>query len=80
MVGASTLLGRLLNPLRKTIRRKLGWTTLSIQMPTFPGQCWKVYGKNFYVAEHRIKKAVKHLHAIGVDQIYLIGHSMGARI
>lgn len=68
------------NPLRKGIHEKLGYHTLSIQMPT-GNVNWREYEAFFPDAHKRITAAMHYLRETkNVDTIYLMGHSMGTRM
>ncbi len=68
------------DPLRKGINTKLGYHTLSLQMPTGYDN-WKQYADGFPKAYDTIKKAINYLkQEKGVNRIFLIGHSMGSRM
>lgn len=67
------------DPLRKGIHEKLGYHTLSIQMPN-EDKNWKEYADDFPDAFFRIEEAVSFLKDKGVSDIYLMGHSMGSRM
>ena len=67
-------------PLRTGINDKLGYHTLSLQMPT-GYEHWKDYADSFPDAYITIKKAIVFLKKEkGVNKIFLIGHSMGSRM
>ncbi|MBT3063661.1 MAG: alpha/beta hydrolase family protein [Candidatus Thiodiazotropha sp. (ex Lucina pensylvanica)] len=68
------------NPLRKGIREKLGYHTLSLQMPTGYSD-WKAYATGFPDAYKSIKQAISYLrNERGVRHVFLLGHSMGSRM
>ncbi|MET0070158.1 MAG: DUF3530 family protein [Candidatus Thiodiazotropha sp.] len=68
------------NPLRKGIHEKLGYHTLSLQMPTGYGD-WKAYATGFPDAYKSIKQAISYLRdERGVRHVFLLGHSMGSRM
>jgi len=67
------------DPLRKGINEKLGYHTLSIQMP-FGDVDWDGYGIYFEDAHKRIQASIDALKQKGVKKIYLMGHSMGSRM
>ena len=71
---------KVVNPLRKALNHGPGYSTLSVQMPTYENHHWQVYGDNFDKAELHIKEAIKLLKQRGVNKVYLVGHSMGARM
>lgn len=68
------------DPLRTGINSKLGYHTLSLQMPTGYDH-WKEYANSFTDAYDIIKAAIRFLKKEKkVKKIYLIGHSMGSRM
>ena len=67
------------DPLRKGIHEKLGYHTVSLQMPTTGGN-WRTYEEHFPDAYARIAATVKVLQQKGIKRIYLMGHSMGSRM
>lgn len=67
------------DPLRKGIHKKLGYHTVSLQMPA-PGGNWRSYKEHFPDAYARIAATVKTLQQKGIKNIYLMGHSMGSRM
>jgi hypothetical protein len=67
-------------PLRKSINKKLGYHTLSIQMPG-GDKNFKEFTLDFPEAYQAIQAGVDYLrNEKGVKKIYLIGHSMGSRM
>jgi pimeloyl-ACP methyl ester carboxylesterase len=71
---------KVVNPLRKGVYKKLGWHTLSLQMPA-EDKNWKKYAYDFPEAFRTIKKGISFLkNEKGVEKIYLMGHSMGSRM
>ena len=67
-------------PLRKSINEKLGYHTLSIQMPG-GDKNFKEFTSDFPKAYQAIQAGVDYLrNEKGVKKIYLIGHSMGSRM
>lgn len=71
---------KVVDPLRKGAHEKLGFHTLSIQMPN-NDKYWKEYPKDFPEAYNRIKEAIRFLkQEKGVNKIFLMGHSMGGRM
>jgi len=67
-------------PLRTGINSQLGYHTLSIQMPT-DDISWRDYKKLFPEAHKQITKAIQYLkNKKGVNKVFLLGHSMGARM
>ena len=67
-------------PLRKNINKKLGYHTLSIQMPG-GDKNWKEFAVDFSEAYQAIQASVDYLqNEKGIKRIYLLGHSMGARM
>lgn len=69
---------QVVNPLRIELSEQ-GWSTLSLQMPVLPNEA-KVsdYIPLFDEASPRIEAGVKFLQAQDIQQIVLIGHSLGA--
>ena len=68
------------NPLRKGIHKKLGYHTLSLQMPA-QDKSWLEYLADFPDAYREIQKGIDFLRREkGVKMIYLMGHSMGSRM
>ncbi len=68
------------DPLRKGINSKLGYHTLSLQMPTGYDN-WKDYANSFTGSYETIKNAISYLKKEkNVKRIFLIGHSMGSRM
>jgi predicted alpha/beta-hydrolase family hydrolase len=73
------------SPLRKAIHSELGYHTLSLQMPTIAGNrspdTFQQYASTFPDAYTRIQAALDFLkNEKGVERIYLMGYSMGARM
>ncbi len=72
---------KVVGPLRRSIHRELGFHTLSLQMPTVPGNDFADYAATFPRAHKIIQEAIDFLaREKGVTRIYLMGHSMGARM
>lgn len=68
------------NPLRIGINKKLGYHTLSLQMPA-SGKDWQEYAEDFPEAFRQIQQGIDFFQKEkGVTTIYLIGHSMGSRM
>lgn len=67
-------------PLRYGLNEKLGVHTVSLQMPGGRKMPFQAYGGLFEDAYERIEEGISFLRAKGVKRIYLIGHSMGARM
>lgn len=67
------------DPVRKEVHKRLGFHTLSLQMPTGYGH-WKNYKKAFPNVYKTIEQAITYLKGKGVSKLYLFGHSMGARM
>jgi pimeloyl-ACP methyl ester carboxylesterase len=71
---------KVVDPLRKEVHKKLGWHTLSLQMPA-DDKNWKKYADDFPSAYTSIKQGISFLiREKGVKTIYLMGHSMGSRM
>ena len=76
---------QVVSPLRKAIHKELGFHTLSLQMPTLPGQrtpeLFQAYASTFPEAYARIQGGIDFLRKEkGVERIYLMGYSMGGRM
>ncbi len=71
---------KVVNPVRKAINKRLGWHTLSLQMPVTDSNDFDSYGSEFDEAYKRTQKAIDYLKAKGVKTIVLFGHSMGSRM
>ena len=67
------------DPLRIGIHEKLGYHTVSLQMPA-PGGNWREYEEHFPEAYNRIAATVRVLNKKNIKRIYLMGHSMGSRM
>lgn len=68
-------------PLRHGVHEKLGYHTLSLQMPNDDDRHWKEYANDFPEAYRIFDAAVTFLkQEKKVDRIYLMGHSMGSRM
>ncbi len=72
-------------PLRRAIHSELGFHTLSLSMPTLPGErsldLFEEYASTFPEAYARIQAAIDFFKKDkGVERIYLMGHSMGGRM
>ncbi len=68
------------DPLRKGINEQLGYHTLSLQMPTGYSH-WEDYAEGFPDAYKTLKEAIAFFkNEKGVERVFLIGHSMGARM
>lgn len=71
---------KVVDPLRKGINEKLGYHTLSLQMPN-EDKKWKKYASDFPAAYQSIKDGIRYLkEEKGVTTIFLMGHSMGSRM
>ena len=71
---------KVVNPLRKKINERLGYHTLSLQMPN-QNKNWKEYAEDFPEAYLRIQDAIRFLtEEKGVKKVFLMGHSMGSRM
>lgn len=76
---------QVVGPLRKSINKELGFHTLSLQMPVLPGRKtqgkFMEYGPTFPDAYKTIQAGIDFLrNEKGVERIYLMGYSMGARM
>lgn len=71
---------KVVDPLRKGVHEKLGFHTLSLQMPNEEKK-WKKYADDFPAAYSNIMDAIRFLKKEkDVSVIYLMGHSMGSRM
>lgn len=71
---------KVVDPLRKGINEKLGYHTLSLQMPA-EKKNWKAYADDFPRAHQEIEAGIAFLrNEKKVEKIYLMGHSMGSRM
>ena len=71
---------KVVDPLRKGVHKKLGFHTLSLQMPN-DKKDWKNYVDDFPDAYEQFKDAIRFLkEERNVSIIYLMGHSMGSRM
>ncbi|MEE9447813.1 MAG: alpha/beta fold hydrolase [Arenicellales bacterium] len=71
---------QVINPLRVQLA-ELGWTTLSIQLPVLDNETTPVqYDAVVPEAAPRILAGIKHLKAQGAKGVYVLAHSMGARM
>lgn len=71
---------KVVDPLRKGVHEKLGFHTLSLQMPN-ADKSWKRYADDFPEAYRTIEAAIKYLkQEKHVSVIYIMGHSMGSRM
>jgi pimeloyl-ACP methyl ester carboxylesterase len=67
-----------ISPLRKSLP-KHGWSTLSIQLPTFEkGGQISDYNDTMATVSARIKAAIEHFLSIGNSNIVLLGHGLGS--
>jgi pimeloyl-ACP methyl ester carboxylesterase len=71
---------KVVDPLRKGIHDKLGYHTLSLQMPANKKK-WQAYARDFPRAHKEIEAGIAFLRdEKKVEHIYLMGHSMGSRM
>jgi len=71
---------KVVDPLRHAVHDKLGYHTLSLQMPN-EDKSWKDYADDFEQAYAIINSAIQFLkNEKNVERIYLMGHSMGSRM
>jgi dienelactone hydrolase len=71
---------KVVDPLRKGIHEKLGYHTLSLQMPAGKKK-WEAYAPDFPRARAEIEAGIAFLrNEKKVERIYLMGHSMGSRM
>lgn len=69
---------QIIRPMRSQLP-DLGWSTLSVQMPVLANEAeYPEYALTFSDIAPRINAAVKFLRSKGIQNIVLIGHSMGA--
>jgi len=66
-------------PLRHAVNRQLGYYTLSLQMPNDDID-WQDYADEFPNAYRVFEQGIARLQRQGVRKIFLMGHSMGARM
>lgn len=67
-----------ISPLRRRLP-EYGWSTLSIQLPAFEsGARIDDYAATQQSAERRIKATIDHFKEIGIGNIVLVGHGLGA--
>lgn len=75
---------QVVNPLRKDIHKELGMHTLSLQMPVVSGMKGEgkflEYEATFPESYKTIQGGIDFLKEKGVEKIYLMGYSMGARM
>jgi len=70
---------KVVEPLRHAAQEKLGYHTLSLQMPN-DDIGFDAYADKFPRAYEIFNAGIDRLHKLGVTRIYLMGHSMGARM
>ena len=71
---------KVVDPLRKGIHEKLGYHTLSLQMPATKKK-WEAYAADFPRALAEIEAGIAFLrNEKKVERIYIMGHSMGSRM
>lgn len=71
---------KVVGPLRIAVNNKLGYHTLSLQMPN-EDKDWNYYAEDFPAAYEIINSGIRYLkEKKGVTRIFLMGHSMGARM
>lgn len=70
---------KVVDPVRKGVWDVLKYHSLSMQMPN-EDKPWKEYASDFPQAYAEIENGIAFLQAEGVETIYLLGHSMGARM
>ncbi len=76
-IGAHPDWPDVIHPVRTRLP-EAGWATLSLQMPILPNEASGTdYLPLMPEVPARINAAVKFLHAQGIDNIVLIGHSLG---
>jgi len=76
---------QVVGPLRRAIHDRLGWQTLSLQLPVVPGERnparFLEYAATFPEAYRTIQAGLDFLRKEqGVERVYLLGYSMGARM
>lgn len=71
---------KVVEPLRRGVYDRLGYHTLSLQMPNEKKK-WRLYAGDFPKAYETIWQGIRFLREEnGVTTIYLMGHSMGSRM
>jgi pimeloyl-ACP methyl ester carboxylesterase len=71
---------KVVEPLRRGVYDRLGYHTLSLQMPNEKKK-WRLYADDFPKAYETIWQGIRFLREEkGVKTIYLMGHSMGSRM
>jgi len=70
---------KVVEPLRYAAQQQLGYHTLSLQMPNDDIN-FKDYDSVFPQAYAAFNKGIARMQQLGVKKIYLMGHSMGARM
>lgn len=69
---------QVIQPLRVEMAWR-GWHTISIQMPVLPNEAsHDDYAPLFVEAPPRIDAAINYLQTLGVEDIVLVGHSLGS--
>jgi len=71
---------KVVNPIRKAANNRLGWHTLSLQMPVTDSNDFQSYAIEFDNAYDRIRQAIVFVKSQGIKTIILFGHSMGSRM
>ncbi len=73
--------GQVVGPLRRSISKDAGFTTLSLQLPVLATADYLAYAATFPDAYKTIQAAIEYLSKEkGVSRIYVLGYSMGARM
>jgi len=71
---------KVVDPVRKGTHNKLGFHTLSLQLPN-DDKNWKKYADDFPESYTNIKEGIRFLRKEkGITRIFLFGHSMGSRM
>lgn len=71
---------KVVNPIRKAANNRLGWHTLSLQMPVTDSNDFQSYAIEFDDAYDRIRQTIVFVKSKGIKTIILFGHSMGSRM
>lgn len=73
--------GQVVGPLRRSIAKEGGFTTLSVQLPVLSNPDYRAYAATFPDAYKTIQTAMTYLTGEkGFERVYVLGYSMGARM
>jgi pimeloyl-ACP methyl ester carboxylesterase len=73
--------GNVVGPLRQSIAKDAGLTTLSVQLPVLANPDYRAYAVTFPDAYKTLQAAIDYLtREKGAKRIYVLGYSMGARM